>query len=48
VAPYVVRIIRRYLTLQDSSLAKLPIRVRVERDSAPREQILQLPDTASR
>jgi penicillin-binding protein 2 len=48
VAPYVVRIIRRYLTSQDSSLAKLPIRVRVERDSAPREQILQLPDTAAR
>jgi len=47
VAPYVVRIIRRYLTSQDSSLAKLPVRVRFERDSAPREQILQLPDSAS-
>jgi penicillin-binding protein 2 len=48
VAPYVVRVIRRYLTSQDSTLAKVPIRVRIERDSAPREQIIQLPDTARR
>ncbi len=48
VAPYVVRVIRRYLTSQDSTLAKLPVRVRVERDSAPRDQAIQLPDTVRR
>jgi penicillin-binding protein 2 len=45
VAPYVVQVIRRYLTSLDSTLARVPVRVSVEADSAPRETIIQPPDT---